>query len=55
MPDPNFDPEEMQGNHKIQWFTWTWHVDWSGWLEKQFKKLFKEDKDDILGENKDNI
>ena len=54
MPDPDFDSTEMQ-SHRTWWLKKTWYVDWSGWLEKQFKKLFKEDKDDVLGKDKDNI
>ena len=54
MPDTDFDSTEMQ-SHRTWWLKKTWYVDWSGWLEKQFKKLFKEDKDDVLGKDKDNI
>jgi hypothetical protein len=53
-PDPNFDPEEMK-DKSIWWFKKTWNVDWSGWLEKQFKKLFKEDKNEVLGKDEGSV
>ena len=51
----DFDPDKLaKGERKIYLISKTFHIDWSGWLERQFKKLFKkENGDDDLGKNED--
>jgi len=41
----DFDPDKL-AKDKIHWIIYkTFYVDWSGWLERQIRKLFKkEDK-----------
>ena len=51
-----FDPDKLAKSKTYWVISKTFHVDWSGWLERQFRKLFKkEDKNDILGKDEGSV
>jgi len=51
----DFDPDKL-ARSKPYMITKTFYVDWSGWLEELFRKLFKKEKgNDNVGENEGSV